>query len=1248
MQQVIVLLTKRVPLCLCLVSIMALLGCPPSEGPTASFTATPINGPLPLTVNFTDTSDAAGATITAWLWSFGDNESSTDQNPSHTYAAAGTYTVTFMITTADGGDTVTVADYIVVERGAPDVTWPTASPITYGDTLADSTLSSGTGSTPGTFAFADPGTAPDAGTFAASVVFTPDDTVNYLSVTGTVQVDVAQATPVVTAWPAASGLTYGDTLAASALTGGEASVPGTFAFTAPETAPNAGAYLASIAFVPEDSANYAEVPGEVEVVVEKATPAVTSWPTPSAITYGQTLADSTLSGGEASVPGAFAFDDTSPAPDAGTYDASVTFTPSDTDNYVTVSGVVTGVVEKATPAVTEWPAPTPITYGQTLADSTLAGGEASVAGTFAFSNPGTAPGAGVYDAAVKFTPDDVSNYNEVLGSVSVTVGKATPVIATWPTASAITYGQTLADSTLSGGEASVPGTFAFDNPGTAPDAGVFDAAVTFTPTDAANYEPVQNTVSVEVQKALSEVTAWPTASPIIYGQTLADSTLTGGEASVPGTFAFENPGTTHPAGTHDVSVVFTPTSANYSTVSGQVSVVVAKATPYILEWPAASTITYGQTLADSSLTGGRASTPGKFTFDDPAVAPDAGTYDAAVTFTPEDTANYVNVAGSVPVEVRKAAPDVTEWPTASAIYQGQTLADSILTGGAASVAGSFAFADPAYAPDPPTYAALTVFTPTDSGNYKNVSGIVFVTVMPRWCVKPGGDGDGSSWDLAFGSIQDAVDAAAAVQSGGEVWVAAGTYTGTGDNVVELKPFVKVYGGFAGTELTSDTRNWETNSTFIDGEDTRRCVLGADNAVLDGFIVQNGSADYGAGMYNEEVSPTIGNCTFSENGANLKGGGICNAGFISPAISFCTFDGNTAGDGGGMYNTWATPTVTDCTFSGNEAFDGGGMHNEGHANGVMTRCVFTGNIAYFSGGGVYNLISSPAFNSCTFSNNSADDTGGGMFNGDNIDTASPAIVDCEFTGNTAYSGGGMQNYNCFATVSGSAFNLNAATINGGGMDNRSCAPLIESCGFDQNTARFGGGICFSDPEGGETPLITGCTFTENACATISGAGGGIYSEGFSVTAENCVFWNNNAYAGGGGICVLSAPASALVNCTFSCNTTNGAGEAVYLDTSDATITNSILWNSQSAGNEIEAVSCTATVTYSCIEGGYTGTGNIGDNPQFQDSANGDLGLTADSDCVDSATAGGAPDTDILGVARPQGAGYDMGAYEYVPE
>jgi len=135
--------------------------------------------------------------------------------------------------------------------------------------------------------------------------------------------------------------------------------------------------------------------------------------------------------------------------------------------------------------------------------------------------------------------------------------------------------------------------------------------------------------------------------------------------------------------------------------------------------------------------------------------------------------------------------------------------------------------------------------------------------------------------------------------------------------------------------------------------------------------------------------------------------------------------------------------------------------------------------------------------------------------------------------------------------------------------------------------------------------------------------------------------------GGGIYNTNSSSPTLVNCTFWPTSPVPAAGGMFNDaSSSATVTNCILWGdilSNETPSEIEGDA--ATVTYSCVQGGYAGTGNIADDPSFVDAENGNLRLNPDSLCINTGTPDGAPGTDIRGVPRAQGSGFDMGVYEY---
>jgi PKD repeat protein len=80
---------------------------------TAGFSATPLSGVAPLSVQFTDQSSGPSP-VTSWSWDFGDGSSSVAQNPSHLFTSPGSYTVSLTVGDGAGTDVETKTSYVVV------------------------------------------------------------------------------------------------------------------------------------------------------------------------------------------------------------------------------------------------------------------------------------------------------------------------------------------------------------------------------------------------------------------------------------------------------------------------------------------------------------------------------------------------------------------------------------------------------------------------------------------------------------------------------------------------------------------------------------------------------------------------------------------------------------------------------------------------------------------------------------------------------------------------------------------------------------------------------------------------------------------------------------------------------------------------------------------------------------------------------------------------------------------------------
>lgn len=205
-------------------------------------------------------------------------------------------------------------------------------------------------------------------------------------------------------------------------------------------------------------------------------------------------------------------------------------------------------------------------------------------------------------------------------------------------------------------------------------------------------------------------------------------------------------------------------------------------------------------------------------------------------------------------------------------------------------------------------------------------------------------------------------------------------------------------------------------------------------------------------------------------------------------------------------------------------------------------------------------------------------------------------------------GGMFNFYASPTVINCVFTGN----HGSGMRNHGANPVVIHSTFIGNSAYIGGGMCNVDA----SPIVTNCTFEGNA-ATDGGA-----------------MFNSN-----------SNPI--VINCTFHGNHVEGHGGAVY-NSIDSTLTmiNGIVW-----GNGPDSIQGPATISYSTIEGGWLGEGNIDTDPLFVAET---LHLSAGSPCIDAGNNAEVPANltmDLDGNPRivdgndDGEAVVDMGAYEY---
>lgn len=301
-------------------------------------------------------------------------------------------------------------------------------------------------------------------------------------------------------------------------------------------------------------------------------------------------------------------------------------------------------------------------------------------------------------------------------------------------------------------------------------------------------------------------------------------------------------------------------------------------------------------------------------------------------------------------------------------------------------------------------------------------------------------------------------------------------------------------------------------------------------------------------------------------------------------------------GGGIYNeatasASSSPTIANCVLINNRAANGAGLCNmaksQARCSPTVTQCIFLNNKASFGGGGVYNETS-----------------GGGV--------CSPIFTSCQFTANEAVVGGG--------------FNIIAAQSVG---ENK---PTFTNCKFESNTASSGAGIYFGSSFGAYVnPTLSNCLFSQNQATNNGGAvmiSAIAYSDA-NPTFINCTVVNNMAITGGGLFSSCYSDSRVVIR-----------------------LTNSITRNNNFASNtESNRIAPTYAITYSNIQGGFAGTGNIDADPLFVDATNGNFRLLRNSPSINTgdpaSTTASVSATDLAGGQRIVGGRIDMGAYEFAP-
>lgn len=514
-----------------------------------------------------------------------------------------------------------VRDLTILPAYPTILTYPTADPISYGQTLGESVLSGGEANVAGSFAWVDPDAELEAGEYHQNVLFTPDDQVSYKPVVIPVIVVVDPITQTITWELNTIELRQGQSLILNAVA--SSNLPITYSV---------------------DNTELAKVENNIFYALE----------------VGEVIVTATQNGSYIDEDGVV---HTNYTP-ADSISKTITIVPQQNPQTIVWNDDLDSVLTTADITLSA-EAKTPIYY--TSSDSTIAYVEAD---KLIIKRFGT--------LTITAVAQQTEDYDQAILEKEVNIVAATPNIITWPTVQPITYGKKLNVTMLNGGKADVDGYFEWNTdlaqelvPGT------YTLGVRFVPANLNIYATVLDSVEVIVNKA-PQIIVWDNnfenvlVSDTIVLNASALTTITYEVSNIEVAALEGNILSFHRGGTINVTA-YAAESELYLADTSVRELIVTPAKPIIYAWPTASGITYGQLLGESILTGGEASTDGIFEWVDTAETFEVGVFPALVRFTPDDLSSFDIVENQIEIHVTPALQTI-EWDLTDFVIEvGDTL-----------------------------------------------------------------------------------------------------------------------------------------------------------------------------------------------------------------------------------------------------------------------------------------------------------------------------------------------------------------------------------------------------------------------------------------------------------------------------------------------------------------------------------------------------------------------------------------------